>query len=90
MGITRFEVGDFVKIVEKPYVGCPFGWVREMNEFRGREARITDVSRNTNSTNDAYYIDIDHHSYAWCFNCFEHEPDPDIDESDKDLTALFA
>lgn len=31
MDITRFEVGDFVKIVKEPYVKCPFGWVREMN-----------------------------------------------------------
>ena len=89
MDITRFEVGDFVRIVKEPYVKCPFGWVREMNEFCGREARITNVFRRATPAADEYYIDIDRQKYVWSFKCFEHT-DPDINESDKDLTALFA
>lgn len=89
----KYNVGDKVLIVSRP-VACVFNWVRDMDEYCGKEATIISHRWSTSHEAHLYEIDIDDQKFNWCENCFcgrVHEPIhiciKDINEA---KTQLFA
>lgn len=82
----KYKVGDTVRIVEEPYLKCPFMWVQEMTELCGTEAVIKDVFWVESRGTHGYLISTEDYC-TWCENCFIIEPD--LVESDIDLSVLF-
>ena len=83
----KYQIGEAVRIVDTPYMDCPFTWVGCMNDFCGKEATIVDLYWNENRKTYGYMIDLDNYSCTWCENCFV--IDQDLEESDADLAVLF-
>lgn len=83
----RFNIGDVVRIVDKPYHDCPFTWIDAMSDYCGEETTITDVYWFESSKTHGYSLDCDDGYCTWCENCFE--PELDIEESDSDPNILF-
>jgi hypothetical protein len=84
---SKYKVGDTVRILDSPYMECPFTWVEEMTDFCGQEARIVDVSWIEHLGAYGYLIDIDELCCTWCENCFVMEPD--LQESEFNPSILF-
>lgn len=84
----KYQAGDVVKIVDDPYYDCEFGWDGGMDRYCGIETTITNAEWRDWDGCYAYYIDADGGHYAWCEGCFEY-PEPDIGESDADLSVLY-
>lgn len=86
--MPKFQVGDVVRIVDTPYMECPFTWVDEMTEYCGKEATITDVFWTERHKTHGYTLDIEDCYCTWCENCFVQEAD--IEESDSDMSVIFS
>lgn len=86
-----YNVGDFVTIKEHP-VECAFIWIREMNEYCGREAVIEGARFSIDKGCWRYEINIDQRKWGWCENCFVPRilDLPEIDMSDVDVLTLFS
>lgn len=87
--VSRYKKGDIVRIVDAPYMECPFTWVEEMNEFCGQEATIISVFWVDRHNTYGYELEFetDDNYCTWCENCFSVEPD--LVESDLHPLALF-
>lgn len=68
-GSPRFQVGDNVRVVDKPYINCPFVWIGEMTLFCGKEVQIRYAW--WSGGKNAYAYEIDGSSCIWCANCFD-------------------
>lgn len=84
----EYNVGGLVRIVSKPYKGCPFNWVGGMDEYCGKVLRIRDKYWNGKNNCNAYILDdletgLDT-SYVWCEGCF----DPSGPYSDPEIPDL--
>lgn len=77
----KFDVGDRVVIVDRPFIDCPFVWVDEMNRLCGKEAIVRHASWD-NLRNTHVYKIVDS-EYAWCENCFI----PIAEEQDFDVAC---
>lgn len=84
---SRFKKGDVVRVVDTPYEDCPFEWIDDMDEYCGTETTITDVFWIERRNMYGYYIAADDRCCTWCENCFVMEPD--LEESDSDISVLF-
>ena len=84
---SKYKVGDTVRILDSPYMECPFTWIEEMTDFCGQEARIVNVSWIEHFGAYGYLIDIDECGCTWCENCFVVEPD--LQESEFNPSILF-
>ena len=85
----RFNEGDIVKVVERPYLDCPCGWADEMDDYCGMLVTITGASINSRGE-QRYYIEEDDGEFVWCENCFEYVDIADIVESDADICILLS
>ena len=81
-------VGDRVRIIDAEY--CEFGHNRNMDAYVGMEAVVTQYKWDDFSGRYAYILDIDNGEYSWCNRCIERIEDVDIEESDANVTDLFA
>lgn len=84
----KFQVGDVVRVVDKPYKRCPFGWVADMDHLCGKYVTIASVYWSDYRNTFAYYLEEDDYSFKWCENCFVEE-ETEIEESDVDISTLF-
>ena len=85
----KFQKGDIVRIVDIPYLECPFGWVDDMDEYCGIETTIADVVWGYSHNTYGYRIrsDTSARKYTWCENCFVVEAD--LEESDESFDAIL-
>lgn len=81
-------IGDAVRVVDKPYVDCPFSWVDAMDDFCGREAKVLDTIWFESHERYGYIIDIDDGEHTWCAKCLD-GVHPDIEESDANISILL-
>ncbi len=82
-----FQIGDHVRIVDKPLQFCDAGWMISMGQYCGMEATITGKSR-------YYRLDIDNGEWWWSEDCFaggvKPQVLPDLDPvSVEELSSLF-
>lgn len=90
----EFSVGDIVRVVDKPYRDCRFGWSANMTAFCGNEYLIR--SKEWYDRKECYLyrlsgLDGAPKGFLWCAGCFEQSmPEFEIaDESGmKDLFGL--
>lgn len=91
-GNPRFHVGDYVRVVDNPFWGCPFGWVGGMTLLCGKEVKITQAWWNYISK--TYVYGVDHSGYAWCANCFNEIADTIHEQTEsgflEDFRNLFS
>lgn len=85
----EFFEGNVVRIVEKPYEECLYGWAPGMDDFCGKEYKIQ--KKEWNEGYKAYVYMLSDlagvpQSYYWHEDCFEQStPDfPIADESSVD------
>lgn len=86
---SKYKVGDTVRILDSPYMECPFTWVEEMTAFCGQEATVVDVVWVDRNNAHGYSLEFesDYCYCTWCENCFGIEPD--LVESDIHPSVLF-
>lgn len=65
----KYNAGDIVRIVDKPYYECPFTWVEPMSVFCGQVTTIRGVHWSNRLGCWSYYLDADDGMYSWCENC---------------------
>lgn len=88
-GSAEYDVGDIVRIVDKPYRECVFSWVGSMDKYCSRTAKITGT-HGTWKGETAYTIDIDDGEHSWCAHCFMPKAGPDFEQADdSELMTLF-
>lgn len=80
----EFFVGDKVRVVDTPYMDCPFTWVDQMTEMCGKVVTITRKEAD-NSKGTPYYKIHESPQWNWCGNCFVPlEPEEDLPEIEDD------
>ena len=84
---SKFNVGDCVSIVNRPFEECPFTWADEMDDYLSRPAIIERVE--ASGSHCRYYIDIDGGQFKWCENCFSIIEMPDFKVSESEDIAEF-
>lgn len=84
---SKYNIGDVVKVVDVPYMDCPFSWADEMTEYCGQELTIVEVRWISHRKTYGYTLD-GVFDFVWCEGCFE-SCSTEIEESDADLSILF-
>lgn len=96
-----WNVGDIVRVVDKPYRECPASWVPEMDDACGHEVEITYADMRIKNNGETWQIccckptdpETDMGAFHWnfCSECFvsvvpDFEAAPEADM--KDLFGL--
>lgn len=89
MEYQEFNVGDIVRIVDKPYYDCPFSWASGMDMYCSREAEIKSKEYSAYFKTYVYRISADNTNYAWCGNCFEPLQELEIETASDDELLEF-
>lgn len=78
-GSPTYHVGDIVRVVDKPYMRCPFEWINWMDKYCGREVKILKAYWNDRYKTYVYKIGtvdgVERSVCAFCVNCFVAEPE---------------
>lgn len=79
----EFFVGDEVRVVDTPYMDCPFSWIDDMTKMCGKVATITRKQMDTGK--GTYFYNIRGSQWNWCGNCFMPlEPEEELPEIEDD------
>lgn len=92
LGFKEWSVGDVVRIVDAPYMECPFAWVDTMDKYCSMEAKICKKRLSEQYNTYQYIIDIDDGDHYWCGNCFEEvykEEEATFEVSEDDFKKLI-
>lgn len=77
----EFFVGDKVRVVDTPYIDCPFTWVSQMTRMCGKIVTI----KSKRMRKQTYCYTIRGYPFNWCGNCFMPlEPEEDLPEIGDD------
>lgn len=82
-GNPVYRIGDVVRVVDKPYDQCSFGWMPSMDRFCGVTKTIRGIC--WVEALGIYGYRIDGTIYTFCKNCFvplTNEDDADYDSAD--------
>lgn len=77
--MNTYYVGQIVRIVDTPNMDPKVGWLPDMDQYCGLEARITDVEYD-----GMLRIDLDNGKWLWLDDCFQKLYDPVDDDFAQD------
>lgn len=92
-GHPAYQVGDVVRVVDTPYLECPFTWVSYMNKYCGCECTVRGVDYSWTHKTYKYRLeqggDDIIKDILWCSGCLVPVVEEFSEPSQSELEAWF-
>lgn len=92
-GHPAYQVGDVVRVVDTPYLECPFTWIPYMDKYCGCECTVRGVEYSWVKRTYKYHLEQDADDIiggiTWCSGCLTPVVEEFSEPSPSELDARF-
>lgn len=92
-GHPAYQVGDVVRVVDTPYLECPFTWVGHMDQYCGCECTVREVGYSWLNKTYKYCLERNGDNILshikWCSGCLTPVVEEFSEPSPSELDARF-